>query len=160
MGEIIRANACEVYPYQRYVRFDSLGKLLPFFKEGRQDEIFPCFVGKFPSGLVAIDGHQRLTLADLFGCKFNLYVMDHREDLMQRSLFSQYDLDFLIKANMIAAFTYENASIRARNLEESRDKLTFSQLRLQNGIIDIESLERLIDKYGNREEAGVEDDTR
>lgn len=147
MGEIIRANASEVYPYQTYARFDSLMKLLPIFNEGREDELFPCIVGRFPQGLITIDGHQRLTLADLFGKKLSLYIMDNEGDLIQRALFPDLDLNNLWHANIIAAFTYENAAIQARKIQESNCPYTFAQHRRENGIDDLESLERMIRQY-------------
>jgi hypothetical protein len=143
MGKITRVKSTEVVPYQPYVTWDKIAELLPFFKEQRTDELFPCAVGVFPEGNVAINGHQRFLLADLFGADLNTYLVEREGDLMNHAEFPQYDEDKLWETNRVIAFTYERALACARRMRQG-DYSTFENLRLKNGIVDLENLERIL----------------
>ncbi|MDI6738470.1 MAG: hypothetical protein QME12_08245 [Nanoarchaeota archaeon] len=127
MGTIIRLNPADVIPYQTYVVLDKVAKVLPFFRESRHCNLFPCVVGQLSAGRVVIDGHHRFLLADLFGAGLNAYLAESESDLMDLRAFPQYDSDLLLKANILIAFTYKNAAECARMAGQG-DYRTFSDL--------------------------------
>lgn len=142
MGLIIRQKAELVRPSQRRICIEGLAGLLQFFKEGRHGELFPPAVRTFPD-FMAIDGHHRLFLADLFDLELDMYCVEREGDLMRRDEFPQYDGHFLWETNIVVAFNYDKIPRCVGSLEKG-GIVTFEDMRHYYNIHNVDDLERLI----------------
>jgi len=140
MGKIVRLSARRVRPVQKLIEPASLAYLLPFFREGRTGELVPPAVREFPE-YMALDGHTRLFLADLFGVEMDAYVPENKYDGMRQVDFPSLPAKDIIHANLIIQIAFEVAPQAAGNME-GQGIMTFADLRRHYRIDDLESLER------------------
>lgn len=85
MGRIINSGNLLIRPTEDDIRYSSLKKLLPYFTK-RLRELDPPPL-RFYTGLsldghcyLALDGHHKLILAELFSVTIDVFVADHMMD--------------------------------------------------------------------------------
>ena len=142
MGRIMTQKASLVRPSENGIRAKDLASLLPFFKEGRQGNLFPAAVRTFPD-FMAINGHHRLFLADLFDVEIGMFGVEREYDLMHISDFPGWDGAYLWEQNIRIAFLYNDVPGRVGAMEK-RGILTFEDLRLGYGARDAGDLEKYL----------------
>lgn len=140
MGQIIQRKAAGLIPIQQSVQVDALRYLLPFFKKRKHTKLFPPVIRSCGPGIIVLNGHNRLVLADLFDVPLNMYRMDHRNDEIDPRSYpdlmdwdKQKVQDYLFETNYVIGWNYCKAERWALEMQ-SRGYHTIQDLHKKNGI--------------------------